>query len=329
MTNSLNGLIAKGDMRIIFMGTPVFASVCLEALLYDGYNIVLAVTQPDKPVGRKKIITPPPTKVTASDAGIPVFQPDSMRDAASIDMIRGYNPDLIVTAAYGKILPQEMLDIPRFGCINVHGSLLPKLRGASPVQQAILNGDSVTGVTIMKMDAGMDTGDMISSCEVAIDENIDTDGLMLQLAHEGAKLMLNTIPGYVTGAIKPIKQDDSEATSCSVIRAEDGRFCWSEDARTIHNMVRALRTWPGAQTTLNGKKLKIYETRVAADFAESADSVMSDCEPGTIVKAHKGDLIVKCGSGYLALLELALEGGKRLKAADCAHNYKTGTKLGT
>ena len=314
--------MSVSDVRIVFMGTPEFASVCLDGLVKAGYNVVLAVTQPDKPVGRKHVITPPPAKVTAVEAGIPVFQPDTMKSDESYEMVKSYNPDLIITAAYGKILPQRMLELPKYECINVHGSLLPKYRGASPVQQAILDGQTQTGVTIMKMDVGMDTGDMLTKVVVDIDENIDTDGLMMQLAEAGSKLLIDSLEDYIEGKLTPVKQNENEATKCAMIKPEDGLFAWSEDALQIHNKVRALKAWPGAQTSLDGKKFKVYATQVVSFEDDGA-------EVGTIVKAHKGDLIVKCGSGYLKILEMQLEGGKRLKAADCAHNYKVGTKLGT
>lgn len=313
----------KSDIKIVFMGTPEFASVCLDTLLEANFNVVAVVSQPDKPVGRKHIITPPPTKVRALEAGIPVFQPDSMKTDESYEEIKKYAPDLIITAAYGKLLPERVLNIPTYGCINAHGSLLPKYRGASPVQMAILNGEEVTGVTVMKMDIGMDTGDMITKVEVPIDENIDTDGLMMELAKAGGKLLVDTIEDYVNGNITPVPQDESQATHCSMIKPEDGIFDWNQDVKKIHDKVRSFKTWPGAQTSLDGKRVKVYETNIYRD------ATFDEVEPGTIVKAHKGDLIVACGSGYLKINELQLEGGKRLKAIDCAHNYKVGTKFGT
>lgn len=311
----------KNDLKIVFMGTPDFASACLDALIKDGRNIVLAVCQPDKPVGRKKIITPPPVKIRALESGIEVFQPDSMRTDESFDMISKACPDIIITAAYGKILPKRVLDIPRFGCINVHGSLLPRYRGASPVQQSILNGDSVTGVTIMKMDVGMDTGDMLSKVEVPIDPDIHTPELMDLLAVKGAELLLDMLDDYTDGKIIPLPQDPSQATSCTLIESSDGQFLWTDDGLTIHNKVRALSQWPGAFVMSNGKKIKIYDSSYLSSFDEAAEPEVT---PGTIVKARKGDLIVRCGTGYLKINELQSEGGKRLRACDCAHNYKVG-----
>ena len=308
------------DLKICFMGTPSFARTVLEALDKE-YNVVLCCCQPDKPVGRKKIITPPPSKVYAVEHGIDVFQPDSMRTDEAFETISRYEPDLIVTAAYGKILPKNILDIPTFGCVNVHASLLPKYRGAAPVQYAIMNGDAKTGVTIMEMDVGMDTGAMIDACEVPIDDSIDTETLMDKLAVEGADLLMKTLPKYLSGEILAKAQNESEATICGQIKPDMGIIDWNKSAVEIHNLVRALTAWPGASTLLNGEKLKIYKTHVATCEEEGT-------KVGEIVRAHKKDLFVKCGEGFLAVDELQTAGGKRLQAIDCAHNFKVGTVLG-
>ena len=313
----------KSDLKIVFMGTPAFAATCLEKPCGEGYNVVLSVSQPDKPVGRKHILTPPETKVYAQSQGIEVFQPTSMKSEEAYEKIRTCEPDLLITAAYGKILPQSVLDIPKYGCLNVHASLLPKYRGAAPVQYSILNGDDVTGVTIMKMDAGMDTGDQITQVEVPIDIDVDTDELMAQLAVAGSKLLTDTIPDWVDGKLKTIPQDESKVTLSPPITPDMGKFSWNETTRAIHDKVRALRAWPGAQTTLDGKKMKIYVTEMI-----SSDELDASVAPGTVVKAHKGDLIVKTGDGFIKILELQAEGGKRLKAQDCAHNYKIGMRFG-
>ncbi|MBO4242826.1 MAG: methionyl-tRNA formyltransferase [Clostridiales bacterium] len=209
--------MGRSDLKIVFMGTPEFSATCLRALIDNGYNVMLAVSQPDKPVGRKHIITAPPVKELALSCGIEVFQPDSMKSDEAFEKLSSLSPDLVVTAAYGKILPKRVLDIPKYGCINVHASLLPKYRGASPVQNAILNGDEVTGVTIMNMDVGMDTGDILTTVEVPIDINIHTDALMNELAVAGSSLLIDTIDDLVEGKITPVKQDESLATSCPMI----------------------------------------------------------------------------------------------------------------
>ena len=311
----------RSDIRIVFMGTPDFASVCMDSLVNNGYNVVLAVCQPDKPVGRKHILTPPPVKVLAGEMGIECYQPDTLKTEEAFGKIISVKPDLIVTAAYGKILPQNILDIPAYGCLNCHGSLLPARRGSAPVQRAILEGDTVTGVTIMKMDAGMDTGDILDRVEVPIDPDIHTDGLMAELADKGSKLLVAMLDDYLAGKITPTPQDSSKATVCPPIRPEEGHFEWTESALSIHNRIRALSSWPGASTISGGKKLKIYDSSVVPDegYVEGP--------AGTVVAAHKSDLIVRCGEGCLKINTLQAEGGKRLNASDCAHNYKVGQSL--
>lgn len=310
----------RNNLRIVFMGTPDFAATCLKALVANGFNVVLAVAQPDKPVGRKHIITPPPAKVAAVEAGIEVYQPDSMKSDEAYEKIKSCNPDLIITAAYGKILPERVLVLPTYECINVHASLLPKYRGAAPVQYSILNGDEETGVTIMKMDVGMDTGDMLTRVVVPIDKNIHTDELMNELAIAGSKLLVDSVEDYIDGKLTAVKQNEEDVTLSPPIQPDQGIFTWDMSALEIHNKVRALSTWPGASTTYQGKKFKIYNSEVV-DF-DSEYTV-----PGTVVKAHKADLIIRCKDSYLKILELQVEGGKRLEAINCAHNYKVGVVL--
>lgn len=309
------------DIKVVFMGTPELSATVLKSLNDAGYNVILSVSQPDKPVGRKHILTAPPAKVQAEALGIEVYQPDSLKTDESYEFISSREPDLIITAAYGKILPQRMLDIPRFGCINVHASLLPKYRGAAPVQYSILNGDDVTGVTIMKMDAGMDTGDILTQVEVPIDIDDHTDTLMAKLADAGAKLLLETIEDYIAGRIKSIPQDEAQVTVTAPIRTEDAVLDLTLPARAVHDKIRALSSWPGSSTTFNGKRIKIYDSKLDEDDSDAA-------EPGQITVASKGNLKVKCGSGSVYFLELQSEGGKRLKASDCAHNYRPGQRFG-
>lgn len=314
------------DLKIIFMGTPEFAGTNLKALIDAGFDVVLVLCQPDKPVGRKHILTAPPVKEIALENGIEVYQPDSLRTGEALEKISSYNPDLIVTAAYGKILPQTVLDLPKYGCINCHGSLLPARRGASPVQRAILEGDTVTGVTFMKMDAGMDTGDIIDKVEVGIGPDEHTESLMNRLAEASAKKLPEIITGWVSGELTSSAQDDSKATSCPPIKPEEGEFFWSQDAADIHNRVRALSAWPGAFVMKEDRKLKVLDSEVFVDVTLIPDE-LKDSEPGTVVKAKGGDLIVKCGKGYLKVKELQQPGGKRLKASDCAHNFKPGSPV--
>ena len=316
----------RRDLKVIFMGTPEFAGTNLKALIDAGYNVVLAVCQPDKPVGRKHILTAPPVKVIAQDNGIEVYQPDTLRTDDAFAKISSYNADLIVTAAYGKILPASILDLPKYGCINCHGSLLPKRRGSAPVQRAILEGDKVTGITFMKMDAGMDTGDIIEKIEVAIDPNEHTESLMNRLAEASAAKLPEIIDKWVAGELTSTKQDDSLATSCPPIRPEEGEFTWDQDAAAIHNRVRALSAWPGAFVMKDENKLKVLDSVVLEDESIVPDE-LKDSEPGTVVKAKGENLIVKCGKGYLKVLELQVPGGKRLMSRDCAHNFTVGNPI--
>ena len=309
------------------MGTPEFAGTNLKALTEAGYNVVLVLCQPDKPVGRKHILTAPPVKVLAQESGIEVYQPDSLRNEDALAKLSGYAPDLIVTAAYGKILPKDILDLPRYGCINCHGSLLPARRGASPVQRAILEGDKITGVTFMKMDVGMDTGDMIDRVEVEIGPNEHTESLMNRLAEASAAKLPEIIDRWVAGELKATAQDDSKATACPPIRPEEGEFFWNQDAADIHNRVRALSAWPGAFVLKDDKKLKVLDSEVVSDEDPLIPEELKDSEPGTVVKAKGENLIVKCGRGYLKVKELQQPGGKRLNAKDCAHNFTAGSLI--
>ncbi|MCR5059035.1 MAG: methionyl-tRNA formyltransferase [Clostridiales bacterium] len=316
-------------MRIIFMGTPELAATVLSRLVKENYEVVLVVTQPDKPVGRKMILTPPPAKVEAEKNGIEVWQPNSLRTEEALEKVRSYEPDLIITAAYGKILPKDMLDLPKYGCVNVHGSLLPKYRGAAPVQWAILNEDEKTGITIMKMDVGMDTGDILTQADIVIGDRIHTTELMAKLADLGADLLIKTLPGYIDGSIKPVPQNNDEATMSPPITKDQGKISWNNTASSICAKIRALSAWPGASTLWKGGKLKIYDAEVSSD-----DSILSDYRkqngepvPGTVLYGRKGTLAVMCKDKPILLLEVQPASGKRMKAIDCAHNFETGAKM--
>ena len=316
----------RRDLKIVFMGTPEFAQTNLKALIDGGFNVTAVLCQPDKPVGRKHILTAPPVKVTALENGIEVYQPDTLRSDEALEKISGFEPDLIVTAAYGKILPKAVLDLPKYGCINCHGSLLPARRGSAPVQRAILEGDKVTGITFMKMDVGMDTGDIIDKIEVAIDPNEHTESLMNRLALASAEKLPSVIDSWIAGELDTTKQDDSLATACPPIRPEEGEFTWDQDAADIHNRVRALSAWPGAFVMKGENKLKVLDSEVAEDMTLISDE-FKDSEPGTVVKAKGENLIVKCGNGFLKIKELQVPGGKRLAARDCAHNFTAGKPI--
>ena len=316
----------RRDLKIVFMGTPEFAQTNLKALIDGGFNVTAVLCQPDKPVGRKHILTAPPVKVTALENGIEVYQPDTLRSDEALEKISCFDPDLIVTAAYGKILPKAVLDLPKYGCINCHGSLLPARRGSAPVQRAILEGDKVTGITFMKMDVGMDTGDIIDKIEVEIDPNVHTGSLMDRLALASAEKLPSVIDSWIAGELDTTKQDDSLATACPPIRPEEGEFTWDQDAADIHNRVRALSAWPGAFVMKGENKLKVLDSEVAEDMTLIPDE-FKDSEPGTVVKAKGENLIVKCGKGFLKIKELQVPGGKRLAARDCAHNFTAGKPI--
>lgn len=295
-------------MRIIFMGTPDFAVGTLQALVDAGHEVVLAVTQPDKPQGRKQILTPPPVKTAAQQAGIPVYQPVRVREQASIDYLRSFSPELIVVAAFGQILPKELLDMPRYGCINVHASLLPKYRGAAPIQWAILNGDATTGVTIMRMDVGLDTGDMIAKTELAIAPEDTGGSLFDRLAEAGAALCVQTIPSIVDGTAVYTPQDEAAATKVGQISKKDGRMDFTGTAIQLADQVRALNPWPSAYTSLNGKTLKIWSAAVRQENSGEA--------AGCLAFVDKDSFGIQTGDGVLVCREVQYEGKKRMSAAD-------------
>ena len=293
------------------MGTPELAAVCLDALLrMPEFQLVGVVTQPDRPKGRDLKLTPPPVKELALRHQLPVLQPERARDEQFIRELAAWQPDLIAVAAFGQILPQRILDLPKHGCLNVHTSLLPKYRGAAPIQTAILNDDDETGVTIMKMDIGLDTGAIVSVERTPIDAADNAQTLHDRLARLGAALLIKTIPDYVSGRITPQPQPADGVSHCAKIKKQDGAMDWKLPARTLWNRVRGFTPWPGAFTHFNagGKPLllKIWE----AELAEGAGS------PGQILKAEKGGIMVACGEGALRILVLQREGGRRVSAAE-------------
>lgn len=318
------------NKRIIFMGTPEFSATILAALHREGFNVVACFSQPDKPTGRHMTLTAPPAKVMAESLGIPVFQPSSLRNQEALDMIEGLRPDLIVTAAYGKILPEAILSIPPLGCLNVHASLLPRYRGAAPIQWAIMNGDTVTGVTLMRMDVGMDTGDMISRSEVCIPPRAHYSDLVRSLADCGAKLLTDTLPLWIRGEIPPERQDDSLATYSPPIRKEQGNIDWNRSARSICNQIRALSDWPGAYTYQRGDRIKIYDAVVPTDAEERVIRYRNEhgeVLPGTLIEATKTELFVACGEGCLQLLSVQPASCKKLNVRECAHNFQAGIRF--
>ena len=291
------------------MGTPDFAVPALKMLARE-HEVAAVFTQPDKPVGRKQILTPPDVKVCANELGIPVFQPASMKTEEALELLRSFSPDVAVVAAYGQILPKAVLDVPRLGCVNIHGSLLPKYRGAAPIQQAVLDGEEVTGVTTMLMDVGLDTGDILMKRETRIGENETSAELFDRLAVLGGELILDTLSALEKGELTPQKQDESLATHTKKI---DKSLCpvdFTKPAREVHNLIRGLYSWPIATAEIGDRRVKIYSSRLA-DNSGKAGMILS-------VKP----LIVACGEGAVELLELQPEGKKRMSAEAFAAGYR-------
>lgn len=308
-------------MRIVFMGTPDFSAVCLEKLVNSGHDVVGVFSQPDKPVGRKQILTPSETKVIAQKYNIPVYQPERIKGSNTLEIISELNPDVIIVVAYGKILPKEILEASRYGCINVHASLLPLYRGAAPIQWAILNGDKKTGVCIMQMDEGIDTGDIILRKETEIGENETTAELFDRLAVLGADALVEALELLEDGKVIPEKQPKGDFGYAKMIGKELCPIDWNKPANDIHNQVRGLQTWPVAITTIDGKNLKIHKT-IKSDLSGNI--------PGKIVDNNK-KLVVTCGDGKcLEILELQLDGKKRMDAKSflAGNKVEIGTVLG-
>ena len=309
--------------KIVFMGTPEFAVPSLDALCDAGYDVVGVFTQPDRPAGRGKKLTACPVKQRALQRGLSVYQFEKIRTPEGVAQLKALSPDLCVTAAFGQILTQEVLDIPARGTLNVHASLLPKYRGSSPINWCILNGEKETGVTIMRTDVGIDTGDMLASRATPIGELETAGELTERLSVLGAQLLRDTLPGYLSGEIVPEKQDESQSSYEPMLKKEMGLIDWTKDAETIAHQVRGLNPWPCAYTAMDGGTLKIYLAK-AVETDSAAD-------PGTvIVSGAKAGLIVKCGSGALEILEMQAPGGKRMaaKAYLMGKKIDEGTVLG-
>lgn len=300
-------------MNVIFMGTPDFSVGILEEILKAGHNVQLVVTQPDKPKGRGNAMQCPPVKECALAHGLEVFQPVKIRDTENIEYLRSFQADIFIVAAFGQILPKSILDMPRFGCVNVHASLLPKYRGASPIQWAVINGDEISGVTTMRMDAGIDTGDMIAKRELRLAEDETGGSLFDKLAVLGAKLCVETMELIETGKATYTPQNGEVATHTSMISKELGNIDWKKPAVEIERLIRGLNPWPSAYTKLDGKTFKIWKARVL--------DTSRDYEPGCIVKADKNEFVVQTGEGLLALLEVQMEGKKRMEADAFLRGY--------
>lgn len=301
-------------MKIIFMGTPDFAVGTLEAIIKAGHEVVLAVTQPDKPKGRGRELVMPPVKECALKHGIPVFQPVKLRAEEAIDELRKYDAEMIVVAAFGQILSKTVLDMTEFGCINVHASLLPKYRGAAPIQWSIINGDEETGVTIMKMNEGIDTGDIITQQRVVIDPSETGGSLFDKLKGIGASLCVETIADIENGTAVYTPQPNAEFSYAKMLTKELGHIDWKKPSDETERLIRALNPWPSAYTTLEGKNLKIWG---ADSYGESKRGI----EPGTVVEVTRDSIITACGSGTLSIDELQLEGKRRMKVREFLPGY--------
>lgn len=305
-------------MRIVFMGTPDFAVPSLQALIDAGHDVCAVYTQPDKPQGRKQILTAPPVKTLALEHDIPVFQPNTLKNEDEQARLRELAPEVIIVVAYGKLLPKAVLDIPPHGCINVHGSLLPRWRGAAPIQWAVIAGDEKAGVTTMQMAEGLDTGDMLLTYETKVGEKETAGELFDRLAQSGAELLTQTL--VKLDEITPRPQDDAQSCYAHMLDKQMAVIDWSKSAHEIDCLIRGLNPWPIALTTLSGERLKVF----------AAEKAAGNGEPGTVLEADpKKGLTVACGEGALKLTEIQLVGGKRMKANDFlrGHAIEVGTKL--
>lgn len=301
------------DVKIVFMGTPDFAVGALQAMIEAGHQIVAVVTQPDKPKGRGKEMQFTPVKQCAVAANIPVFQPVKIKTEEAIETLRTYDVDLFVVAAFGQILSKEILEMPRLGCINIHASLLPKYRGAAPIQWAIIDGEKETGVTIMQMDVGLDTGDMLLKRKVPITAKETGESLHDKLMEAGAELIVEALPKIEAGQLQPEKQKEEESCYAKMLTKQLGHINWSASAEAIERLVRGLNSWPSAYTYYNGKTLKIWEAQVEDGELEATEKQQ---ESGTVCDVTKDSFTVLTGEGKLKVLSVQLEGKKRMSVHD-------------
>lgn len=301
-------------MKIVYMGTPDFAVPPLAALVQNGYEVTAVVTQPDKPKGRGKTLLPTPVKEEAMKHDIPVYQPLKVREPEFVETLKKLEPDMIIVAAFGQIIPKTILDMPKYGCLNIHASLLPKYRGAAPIQQAVIDGEKESGVTIMQMGVGLDTGDMISQAVVPLAEDETGGSLFDKLAEEGAALLIRTIPSIVDGTAVYTKQPEESPTPyASMITKQMGLMDFSKSAEELERLVRGLNPWPSAYTFINGKTLKVWKCRVS--------DKQTDAAPGTVFLTDKEGIHAACGKGSLILTEVQLEGKKRMETEAFLRGY--------
>lgn len=318
------------SLNLVFMGTPAFATPALGALLDAGHNVAGVFTQPDRRAGRGRRLTPPPVKTFSEERGIPVFQPASLRDDADATaQIARLAPDAIVVAAYGLFLPTEILELPRLGCLNIHPSLLPKYRGPSPVVSAMLEGETTTGVTVMLLDEGMDSGPILAQVERPIGGAETADALADHLFEIGAALLTQTLDEWAAGEIDPTPQNDADATFTRRLTREDGRLDWSEPVDALGRRVRAMTPWPGAFTTWRGRTVKILNARVA-DRRDELPEDATSAPPGTVIRWGENSIGVAAGNGALKLFDLQMEGRRRARVWDFVAGYQdfVGATLG-
>ena len=301
-------------MRVIFMGTPDFATGTLEEIVKAGHEVVGVVTQPDKPKGRGKTMMPTPVKETALKYNLPVYQPKKVREPEFVELLRSLKPDVMVVAAFGQIITKEILEMPKYGCINVHASLLPAYRGAAPIQWAVINGDKESGVTIMQMDEGIDTGDMIEKAVVPIAEDETGGSLFDKLSHTGAKLCVKVLKDLEEGtAVREKQPEESTTPYAKLIDKKMGEVDWKKSAKEIEQLIRGLNPWPSAYTKVHGKTLKLWKAKVLLET--------SQMKPGQIVKVTKDSLAVQTGQGMLEIQELQLEGKKHMDTSSFLRGY--------
>ncbi len=311
-------------MKIVFMGTPDFAVGALEALLQAGHEVSAVVTQPDKQKGRDRKLQFSPVKECALAHGLPVFQPERIKAPEAVEELKRFEADIFVVAAFGQILSKEILEMPKYGCINIHASLLPKYRGASPIQYAVLNGDDVTGVTIMQMDEGMDTGDILTMKAIPVEKDDTGGSLFDKLSVLGAELLIKTLPKIESGDIIPVKQQEEDAVHVRMLNKDMGKIDWEKDADVLERLVRGMNPWPSAYCSLRGKSLKVWKAEVSGEEqkAESAHNGLfkhteeKKPEPGEVLSVTKDSIHVQTGKGVLVLKEVQLEGKRRMPVKD-------------
>lgn len=308
-------------MKIVFMGTPDFSVPCFEKLIDKGYDVAGVFTQPDKKVGRKQLLTPPPVKAAALKHNIPVYQPSTLKNGEALEIIKQLNPDLIIVVAYGKILPKDILEFAKYGCINVHASLLPKYRGAAPIQRAILNGDEETGVCVQQMNEGIDTGDILFTLKTKIDINETSEQLFERLALIGADALLETVSLIENNKLKPIPQPQGDFGYAAMIDKSMSSIDWSRSAFEIHNQIRGLQTWPAASTLIYGKNVKIHKSVLSSENGNEAGKIVN----------NKNVLTVSCGDGKcIDILEIQPDGKKKMdiKSFLSGNKIELGTVIG-